>query len=509
MNIKEIDIKHFKGLTSVHLDDLSRMNALIGKNNSGKSSVLHAIDIACLALSIRNWNRFQPKLEIKDLITDVGNFNINITYNDNSTISIFSTPEFGPNFSIQPNEKQKLKSILIFPDVGMGLTNRRHKTPNSVIQQINNKNFGEINSLDILYSIRFFSERGERGLSKESYNSIISEIANFFPEIKSLHSDRTGDDIATLTYEEYGNKLDILYSGTGLKHILDVLVKTILSGANIVLIDEPELGLHPDLQRKFFEYLTNFAEQKDLQIFIGTHSHVIMNYADDINFYRIINKGGVRGVVKVESDSIHTMLSDLGIRPSDVFNKDICILVEGPTDVIFFEHIIGEIYKENFKDVSVGIIQYGGSSADGIISDEIDISNIVSSQKYLLWIRDRDSKPTDEPSRSSNRFKNKIESNGFICHIWNNREIEYYFPENLLIEAQDGDLSKIQKVKEIITGDQGEKFRDQASKYGICVPKGKNLRNLLRKHITSKDDIKKEIRDIIEKHLLTWKEEII
>jgi len=48
----------------------------------------------------------------------------------------------------------------------------------------------------------------------------------------------------------------------------------------------------------------------------------------------------------VPKDAIHTLLSDLGIRPSDVFNQDICLLVEGSSDVIFFEHVIHNLYKK-------------------------------------------------------------------------------------------------------------------------------------------------------------------
>lgn len=206
-----------------------------------------------------------------------------------------------------------------------------------------------------------------------------------------------------------------MYSGTGLKHFLDILIKITLSGAKIVLLDEPELGLHPDLQRRFMDYLNQLAETKDLQIFIGTHSQVILNYADSINFYRVINNNGTREIKPVDKEAIHTVLSDLGLRPSDLFNQDICLMVEGASEIIFYEHVIRELYKNDFDNVAIGIIQYGGGAAEGIVSGTIDVSNIVPSQKYLLWTRDRDAKPTDMPSTASTRFKNKIERVGYTC----------------------------------------------------------------------------------------------
>ena len=56
----------------------------------------------------------------------------------------------------------------------------------------------------------------------------------------------------------------------------------------------------------------------------------------------------------------------MGIRPSDVFNQDICLLVEGATEIIFFEHVIRNLYQDEFKNLAVGIIQYAGGAAEGI-----------------------------------------------------------------------------------------------------------------------------------------------
>jgi len=64
-------------------------------------------------------------------------------------------------------------------------------------------------------------------------------------------------------------------------------------------------------------------------------------------------------------------------------------------------------------------------------------------------------------------------------YIWNKREIEYYFPEPLLIAAQQGDATKEQKALAILRGDQSEKFRDAAARDAICVPGGQYLRKLV------------------------------
>ncbi|MDP1817756.1 MAG: AAA family ATPase [Leadbetterella sp.] len=507
MKLKSLFIKNFKGLRDIQVENFSEINAFVGKNNSGKSSILHAIDIASLAISVQNWNAFQPKLKIKDMINDAGNFEIMFLYDDETETVVKSSAGYEP--LVANRQENSPKSILILPDVGFGMLTRHHRTPQWVIEQLEAKNFQNVNALEILYAIKFYSYRNERGLTPKSYESILAEVSNYFPDILNLNSDRTEDDIATLTYEEYGQRLDILYSGTGLKHFLDILIKITLSGAKIVLLDEPELGLHPDLQRRFIDYLHLLSTTKNIQIFIGSHSQVILNYAESIKFYRVLNNAGDRKILSVDKEAVHTVLSDLGIRPSDLFNQDICFLVEGASEVVFFEHVIRTLYKDEFEKVAVGIIQYGGDAAAGIVSGSISISNIVSSQKYLFWLRDRDAKPQEKPALSSTKFKNKIVQDGYDCVILNKREIEYYYTLAVHVAAQQGDPQKELNTTAIYEGDQGRKYRSAAEESNICVPSGKNLRKLLVTHLTDKFQLDQEIRTIIEQKLIPWKKEIL
>lgn len=507
--LKDIDIHTFKGLDSISIRDCGRINAIVGKNNSGKSSVLHAIDMAGLAIDVNDWGNFQPKLHIKDMFSNVGAFSINLTYYDGSKLTIKSDPRFGPVKTPEPEEQQKFKSILIWPDVRTGMLERNRQTPLSTIQRIEDRNFESIGSLQILFAIKYYAFRNERGLTPQFYQNIIDEIMHYFPDVEKVESDRTEQDIATLTYIEFGTELDILYSGSGLKHFIDILLKITISNAKIVLLDEPEMGLHPDLQRRFLTYLNKLAEEKDIQIFMATHSPVLLNYADLVSYYRVINSKGSRSIIHVPMDAIHTLLSDMGIRPSDIFNQDICLLVEGASDVVFFEHLIRNLYDGDLNNVSIGILQYGGSSADGIVKGNIDVSNIVSAQKYTFWIRDRDAKPSEPPSINSTKFKNALNRLNLNCHIWSRREIEYYYPKEVLIAAQQGDQKKESVVMSIRNGDQAEKFRDAAGHHNICVPSGKYLRDLLKQHMSKKSQLDIEIKDIIENTLIPWKKEIL
>lgn len=57
-------------------------------------------------------------------------------------------------------------------------------------------------------------------------------------------------------------------------NIVDALYDS--SENNVILIDEPEISLHPDLQRKLFSLLVEYS--KDNQIIVSTHSPYFVDW---------------------------------------------------------------------------------------------------------------------------------------------------------------------------------------------------------------------------------------
>jgi len=505
--LRSIHIQHFKGLSDVVLPNCGPVNVIFGKNNSGKSSLLHAIDMAGLAISMGNWEFFQLKIAMQDLFSDAGPFTVDLEYRDGSMVTVRQQPGgVGPTFDPRPTEEQRFRSVLILPEGEGGLLRRRHLTPLDVANLMAQRNFGEISGLDILYALHFYGQRRERGFEPEDYERVIDEVSQFFPELVKLEAARTERDIATVAYEEYGRTLDILYAGGGLKHFLDILIKTTFSQAKVVLLDEPEMGMHPDLQRKFMSYLERLSREKGLQFFISSHSPVFLASSDSANLYRVTNKTGRREVLPVPNGAVYTLWGDLGIRPSDLLQNDIVLFVEGQSDVIFLEHVVSTLYADDLKEVSVGVVQYGGDAALGIIDGRIKVANIGSAQGYCLWTRDKDSEVGAPPSPASTKFAEALEEAGQACYIWKKRAIEFYFPESLLIEAQQGNAGCEAAVRAALRGKQEKKFKDLLP--GCTVPRGNRLRELLGKHLTTRDDLDEEVRTLVEKTLVPWARQV-
>ena len=62
--ITSLEIKNYRAIKSCKIEGLSRVNVFIGRNNSGKSSLLEAIYLASAAF------KFEERLHKKDGISD-------------------------------------------------------------------------------------------------------------------------------------------------------------------------------------------------------------------------------------------------------------------------------------------------------------------------------------------------------------------------------------------------------------------------------------------------------
>lgn len=507
--IVSLTVDKFKSFDHVSAGELGRVNAFVGRNNAGKSSVLHALDLAGLALRWQDWSRFPLKLKLDDLFWTRGEVRLSFVTSGGKTVTISTQNRTSPLIDLGGATKEHFDTILILPDQGQhqNLLHRRAIPPKQVIDQLADRNYQNINALDILQSVYFYASRQERGFVREDYDSLIDQIQDFFPELTEIRSDRTEDLMATLNYTEYGRSLDILYAGSGLRRFLDILVKVILSKAPVVLLDEPEDGLHPELQRRFLAFIRDLAVKRDLQFFLATHSPIFLNAATDIGVYRVTNMEGVRSVVRVPPELRHTALGDLGVRASDLFQNDICLMVEGQDDIVFFEFVLNELYGSEFSGLAVAVVQYAGGAADGIVSGKLSVKNITTVQPYVHWIRDRDARPIDPPAANSKAFAAALVAAGQSVTLLSKREIEYCLPEDLYVAAQNGDAQKESIVRAVMRGDQSAKFRKALEAQGCVVPHGSVLRNLLLQFCT-KSNLDAEIREIVENTLVPWAVEI-
>lgn len=164
---------------------------------------------------------------------------------------------------------------------------------------------------------------------------------------------------------------------------------------SICVIEEPETHIHPKLLRKMISRVIKICEVKNFQIFITTHSSLLMDLelweGSDVALFDVDNHD-----VSVLTDPFK-ILSNLGIKPSDISHANGIIWVEGPSDRLYILHwlnLFSQAYsKKSFKEnVHFSVLTYGGSILSHLTANNEDKKiNIFKVNRNSLVVIDRDS----------------------------------------------------------------------------------------------------------------------
>ena len=231
-------------------------------------------------------------------------------------------------------------------------------------------------------AIDAFSQRLYKALEKiEDFNRILQRVLDPVPDWTIELSDQGQHYVRFNTQGNYHNS-DGLGEGTvSLLFIVDALYDS--QPEDIIVIDEPELSLHPAHQRSLARLFAEYA--KDRQIIYATHSPYFLNFYHILNgasVARIHRNGGKSEVSQLSqataqrchgllSDSHNPHILDLNARET-FFKEDGVILVEGQEDVVYYPRVFrqlveaGRLSEEEASAVESRLFGWGAGGADKI-----------------------------------------------------------------------------------------------------------------------------------------------
>lgn len=300
----------------------------------------------------------------------------------------------------------------------------------------------------------------------------------------------------------------------------------------LVFIEEPELYLHPGLQRKLIETFMRFD---NFQYFITTHSNHFLDITLDIpqisiyTFKKELEEAdsrekGAKFYVENVSNEDSNVLELLGVKNSSMFLANCTIWVEGITDRFYLRKYL-QIYQSSLdkneprfrEDYHYAFVEYSGNNIthwsflDEDDPEQDEISKSMNADKIcgkLFLITDKDS---DKKNPRHEKLRERLGERYYCLEC---KEIENLLSSSVLIKTirdYEGEEPKFtRKISEAeYKGRYIGKYIDdrlqmpkRKGKYGDKSGTIKNKINFCEKslkHIESLDDMSEEAKELSKK----------
>ena len=262
----------------------------------------------------------------------------------------------------------------------------------------------------------------------------------------------------------------------------------------IIMIEDPEIYLHPQLQKVASEILYKLSKKN--QVIFSTHSpNMIFNFTSKQINQVVVDKQ-YNTVIRKETN-IDEILDDLGYNANDLMNVNFVFIVEGTQDRSRLPLLLNKYYSEVYDDDGdlqrISIIQTNSCTNIKTYANLKYINKLYLKEQFLM-IRDSDGKDREELARQLCRYYDVREKHdvGNLPNVTRKNVLilKYYSFENYFLEP-----SVMAKIG--IINNEEEFYDILYSKYKKQLYKITSVKNMERK-LGIRIDSKQELKDNIE-----------
>jgi predicted ATP-dependent endonuclease of OLD family len=390
MLLEKLLIENYKGFGSQQTIEFASpgspgqgLTVIVGPNNAGKSTILRALrhltstdDVFIAGADDRRSNVVKLRLEGK---TD-----------DKFEISVEGRGQAARLAKKRTIPTQAIDDAVIYIPSRRPWTDRFH-TQGSI-----GKKSHELGVYQNLKSQEFYVDNAFgsaianieiNDAAKKSYSELLSKLE---PTIVNWTIDNREMDFISFTSVS-GSAHRAGLVGEGVANIFRLAYALYdFKKGDVLLLDEPELSLHPQAQKRLYAELRSRAEVG--QIVISTHSPHFVSWADIQNGAKIyranlvpgdgtslstLSDETIKSIAGVTSDKKNRKLYDVVAK--EVFFSTGCLFVEGQEDA----HIVGG-YIEEKNLTPIEIFGYGAGGAS-LIKAWLSVANDLNVRAAAIF----------------------------------------------------------------------------------------------------------------------------
>lgn len=487
--------KSYQGLSAEPhiLEHLQNVNVLIGKNNSGKSSIMELME-ACFRtylkpsvayLGVRAskkeevWKRLQSN-EIQkrntryryiDPASDLSSYDkfslVNIDFSIN-----FQTVYERKSTSLRCQSQRQDSWITQYADrVANELDDfklLRLAADRDIVPEIqSDSSVLESNGRGATNLIRRFllNEKHNPNLINSTLLKALNQIMGSdgqFSSIQVLEREAKDNDqhLWEICLEENSRigRFPLSACGSGLKTIILMLLNLLVAPSLVYTnsghpapvffaFEELENNLHPAVQRRLFQFIYDYSLETGHVVFITTHSNIAINAfygKKNTAFYQITRDEAGSHISRIDdTSSVLSGLRDLGVQASDILQTNGVIWVEGPSDRIYIERWL-KIYQKSpnvdilyEEGVHYHYLYYGGrclSHYSGALECQAqDLIQIFKINTNAIIVMDSDiiANKKEEINSTKKRVAQEFQNSSSLVWITAGKEIENYVDSKL------------------------------------------------------------------------------
>lgn len=296
-------------------------------------------------------------------------------------------------------------------------------------------------------------------------------------------------------HEESKHRSPVEHLGNGMKSIYMLsLLETYINDEkripSIIIVEYPELFLHPSLQKTASKILYRLSKKN--QVIFTTHSpNMVANFTKGQICQMILNDDNY-SVARQNAD-IDDILNDLGYSANDFLNVDFVFIVEGKQDKTRFPILLkkyySDVHDENGDLSRISIITTNSCTNIKTYAN-LKYMNQLYLRDQFLMIRDGDGKNPDELAEQLCRYYSE-QNRQDIDRLPRVRRqnvliLKYYSFENYFLNpkvmAQIGVVKSERQFWEILF--------DKWQQYLYRLKSGQHLTAVLGHEIDSIEDLK-------------------